>query len=307
MKLFLMQNKYLFLIIVLLSLSSCYKVVDFKPSEIEQQIVVNGVMLPDHYLTVSVRKTARFLDAAPEDVENARVELWAGTEMVEIMTHDSSAYYSTKMHKTQIGIIYTLKVYVAGYDIVTGQDCIPEPQGFEIITFEESSYSTEISEDYYLLSFKVNHSENHNKYYRFYAPNSSSYYGTTNVTHENTRFTSDDAFVLNSHYLSDFFIFPDSSIQDSFQTIHLYIESNWFINQIPENTDIKCLAVFESISENYYDYLESLILYSTNYSSNDPSSTFEGLNTNIENGLGIFAGCNPSTDTLIWSGQIVAP
>ena len=92
-------------------------------------------------------------------------------------------------------------------------------------------------------------------------------------------------------------------ISDTSAIISLFLNENSFSSE--NYPDLKNFAVLNSISENYYKYLKSHIIYNETVFGDDGIMNDYTLFSNIENGIGIFAGCNPYTDTLIWNGQII--
>lgn len=284
------------LIFILFFVISCRTEVKFDFDKIEPQLVVNSIMQPNQFLRVCLSKSANSLDWVPELIDNAVVELWNNDNFIETLTIDSVGFYSTKNYKTMQLIEYTLKIYVEGFDVVTATDYIPEKQYFEILNFEESSFSNEVSEDFYLLSFSFNNNNSKDKYFQLYFP--IKYFSYFKFINSNLYFFSND--LLLKEYND---IFYTNSNTDSIITINLFLNENEYMSG-PFN-DIKNFMVMNSISENYYNYLKSQKIYNNLVGTDDGMMNDYTLFSNIENGIGIFAGCNPNIDTLIWNSEIV--
>lgn len=284
------------LVFILFFAVSCSTEVKFDFDEIAPQIVVNSIMQPNQFLRVCISKTANSLDWAPELIDNAVVELWDNDNFIETLTIDSVGFYSTKNYKPIPLVQYTLKVYVEGFDVVTAIDYIPEKQNFEILNFEESSFSNEISDNFYLLSFSFIHNNSKNKYFQLYFP--IEHFFISKLKSYNLYFFSND--LLLKEYNN---IFYTNFNTDSIVIINLFLKNNANVSG-PIN-DIKNLMVLNSISENYYNYLKSQKIYNNIVGTDDGVMNDYSLFSNIENGIGIFAGCNPNIDTLIWNSEIV--
>jgi hypothetical protein len=298
------MNKYL--IIVLFTLISCTKEVKFTPRDLEPKIVVNSIMYPNQFLNVSVSKTANILELEPQKIDNALVELWLDTELLETLTMDSIGFYSTKNFKTIENINYTLRVKVPEFEEIKATDYIPKKISFYINRFEPSNYPEEYGKKKYILDFTVNFEKNKDAFFEFFSPyefffdeqDGSAFSGKK---YENlSNFLTSNVFILNSYNTSWNFIFSNKQqLKDSINfDIILYKEEEYVVD-----TTYKQLIVLKSLSENLYNYQKSLIIFYQN-------SMEEGINystplySNIENGIGIFAGCNLNIDTLIWNGVI---
>ncbi len=296
-----MKTLYFFIIILFIS---CRSIVKFNPEEIEKQIVVNSIMYPDRYLTVFLSKTANVLEITPELIENATVELWSNDNFIEKLTMDSAGYYSTKVYKTLPLTEYTLKINVEGFEEISATDYIPAIQEFVVTKFEESSFSTDYSDDFYDLTIKLINTNLEGLYFQLFSPYSlirTSYFDTLAV---NADIYSNDTLLLNSYYSWGDYIFKTSYTLNNPLQITLQINTHFILD--PYVFKNYCsLIVLNSISENFYKYLKSYAIWQENYYPDDGMMNDYYLYSNIENGLGIFAGCNLSIDTLIWNNEIV--
>lgn len=279
---------------------SCNTLVDYKQEDFEQQIVVNAVMLPNKYLNVSLSKTANVLDNI-EFVKKAKVELWANNELLEILTKDSTGYYSTKNYKTTSGIEYLLKISIDGFKQITATDIIPEQQNFDILVFEQSNYSDDYIENYDYLQLIINNDNFSDKYFMLNTPikkSSSRNYSFLNFSTYHY-ITSSDYLLRASYYYYLSYIINGEDFNSN-QNINLYTK-NIHISSLDSAT-INKLVVLTSLSENYYHFLVSKSIYNNNHYSEFEMNDYT-IFSNIENGLGVFVGCNPYVDTLIWENQ----
>lgn len=280
---------------------SCQSVVKFNPKEIKKQIVVNSIMYPNRYLTVFLSKTANILDSSPELIENATVELWSNGNFIEKLTMDSAGYYSTKVYKTVPLTLYTLKIYVKGFDEVSATDYIPAKQEFVVTKFEKSSFSTDYSDNFYDLTIKLKNTNSDIHYFQLFSPYLQTLPYLSDTSTENADILSNDTLLLNSYKYENSYIFKISDILNPIQ-ISLYV--NVIMMDMPEENYCS-LIVLNAISENFYKYLKSYAIWQQNYQAQDGMMDDYYLYSNIENGLGIFAGCNLSIDTLIWNNETV--
>jgi len=299
-----MKLKFLYILLFIIYVS-CTKEVKFTQKELEPEIVVNSIMYPNQFLKVSLQKTANILDLKPEKVDNAIVELWNETSLLEKLTLDSVGFYSTKIYKTQENINYTLKIKVPDFDEITATDYIPEKIEFEVTRFEPSNYPVENGNKKFLLDFTVFFSSTNNEFFQFLSPFSYFYkeeysYSSKKKRESISNFISSNLLILNSYCDCCRFIFNDNQQLAESVNFDMFIFKNV---EYPNDTTYNNLIVINSLSENLYNYKKSLMIY---YQNRMLESVNDGvpLFSNIKNGIGIFAGCNLSIDTLIWNGVI---
>lgn len=117
---------------------SCEKAVDvnaLSPENTQQQLVVVSNFTSDREIQVYVSVSQSILSDTPvEYVEDAIVELYRKEELLTQLSFSGEKdkvsnlpFYSANDFQPQVGIEYTVKVDVPGYETVTAQSQIPTP------------------------------------------------------------------------------------------------------------------------------------------------------------------------------------
>lgn len=298
--------KKIITLFLLFLICACTKEVNLNDIDVEQYIVVNSLFTSNEYLTVNICKTgANLLNPEITAITDARVILWNNNEIIEELTHDSVGYYSNKTYKLQEDKEYTITVDVKGFKQVKATDIIPKKvpvlnhnvelnnyildyQTFSTLMFTFSDPL--VTENYYIINIVFEEISN------------------TDTNIYSTVIRSDDDFIffdennVPSFGLDSYFylLFDDNNIDP--QTTKTTI--NYFeINQT-DSLSTKILK-FHSVSKNMYLYYKSAnilgvirdepIFNQTNYYFN--------LYSNVQNGIGIFAGYNTTIDTFLLNGE----
>lgn len=100
-------------------------------------------------IRVQVSKSRSPLDNGPtEYLTNARVEIWEEDKLLERLiisdTRDAKApYYTSEIIKPRIGVDYTVKVAVKGFETVTATSRIPDRVSLDSVVVEDLTASTD--------------------------------------------------------------------------------------------------------------------------------------------------------------------
>lgn len=299
--------KKLLPLFLLFLISACTKEVNLNDIDVEQYIVVNSLFTSNKYLIVNICKTGANL-SNPEitAITDARVILWNNNEIIEELTHDSLGYYSTKTYKLQEAKEYTITVDVEGFEQISATDTIPEKVS---VLGHNVEFNTKIIEgnDFSTLEFIFKDPENQKNYYIL----------TQNIIQYDTFMylgiiKSDDNFIfydensVPSYGLDGYFylLFDDANLNYNItKTTIDYLDNrgvSWNEDTLPTKT-----LELRNVSKNMYLYYKSANILGV--IKNEPifnqTNYYFNLYSNVQNGIGIFAGYNTTVDTFLLNGE----
>ncbi len=301
-----MKTKLLFLLIII-SQISCVKEVDYDFAELEPQVVINSLFCPNEYLKVHISKTAGNFDTICENISDAEVILWANNQQIEQLTYDSSGFYSTKSYKMKPNILYTLKVKAEGKNL-EASDIIPGTKpSFSVNSITDSNFIEEYL-IYSTLSLTLSESLNDSNFYSISCP--FYFYDFDNVLNHSTRYIKSNDVIIQSdentgisYGASFYLIFTNQLINTSEYNLNINFLEN---AQQGVDLDNTTLVTLSSLSKNCYKFLKSdhiaISFYNNEYSLDSYNTFYYNFFSNVNGGLGIFAGYYPSTDTIILNG-----
>lgn len=291
-------------IFLLFLISACTKEVNLNDIDVEQYIVVNSLFTSNEYLTVNICKTGANL-SNPEitAITDARVILWNNNEIIEELTHDSVGYYSTKTHKLEEAKEYTITVDVEGFKQVKATDMIPEKVPVLGHNVELNNYIVDY-QTFSTLEYIFNDPANIENFYIFninvreLSNNDTNIYSTVIRSDDDFIFYDENnvpSFGLDSYF---YLLFDDKNI--SSQTTKITV--NYF--EINQTLSTKILK-FHNVSKNMYLYYKSANILGviTDEPIFNQTNYYFNLYSNVQNGIGIFAGYNTSVDTFLLNGE----
>lgn len=307
------MKKNLNILFIFFALNSCVKEVSVNDIALKQYICVNCLFSTEKYFNVQISLTGKNInDNNTIPINDANVVLWSGNEIVEKLTLDSTGYYSTKIHKPVVNKVYTIKVDIDGFEQVSATDFIPDQIPilrhnieFDNFMMEKAIFSTVNfsfldlidKENYYLL----------NVIRKFYNPFSQKHITTSGLIRSD-----DEIFIRDENHTTtwdwdctNFLIFNDnniSTITSNYFTIYLFESDGEVVSDDYNETKI---LVLKNISKHCYEYFKSLKVHSVviNEPIFNQTNYYYNIYSNVENGLGIFAGYNNYLDTFLLNGQ----
>lgn len=296
-------------LIILLFFISCSTKVEFEIPKTEQMLVLNSLIAPDSVFLVKLSKTAPIISNDREGVNNADIEVWVNGSFKEKLIQIDEGIYKTSF-TPKVDTLYTLYVNVTGFDKLKATTKIPSQpivnSGF--VEFDKY-YAHEISQYVASAEISLYNPLTEVNYYQilFY---SFVYYpiyseGNDTIPIDSVKQIS-NIFYLKSNEPA---ILNEGEIQSNRGgdvTDNLIFSDNL----LDRNTDLVFWvslihawkyhnsALIRSISPEYYLYQRSLIRQFVNINFNaffDLNTLFlsdnpNDLYSNVENGLGIFAG-----------------
>lgn len=295
MKLIFYKKDLFILVLFLFSLLNlqCKKNINVEMPLYHEQLVVQSFFNPDSNFRVYLENSISILENSDsiKTIENANVEIYKENLLFDTLRHEGSGMYVTENKKPLIGENYTLKIHVPGFSDVSGEDEIPLPVPFELISLD--SISTTIDSFYiaadsfyvysytkYNMTFTINDRPNEENYYslHFLPVISISTTNTAIINEESNDISEDNIFRGNSCIFSDF-LFDGERYQIS---INFKIASYDNFSNIGLNLD--------AYSKNLFLFKKSFFQRNDSDWDDSPFTEPSQLHSNIENGLGIFAG-----------------
>lgn len=318
------MTRYSFGIIVLcltcMLISACQEdlILDVDVPESDATLVVNSLFNPDSLLMVQVSQTVPLLGIEkPQEVSDARVELmqdgivkevlpYAGKRQVVGRGFASTGIYRSSSFYPEVGKTYRIRVSASSFDPVSASDAIPK--GVDILS---SSYRKNVASDVVgpldEIRFTFQDTADETNFYNLRV-HSRSFDTTTGSISSYTY-----GFSIISDLKDDFFgADPDQFLGEDklfeADTDGLSFSDGFFDGQEKEivlqlrggdvcgSAAFECQAVVElsAISETFYRYHRTLQLQ--NKTEQNPFAESIQVSSNMDNGVGIFAGYN----TDIW-------
>lgn len=306
-----MKPSFLFLSISILAffVQSCQTVVDVELPEPENKLVVNCLFAQDSTFYFQISHTATILDPdSIEIIKDASIKLTSSDGEEETLTElgtyylqfEEKQYYKSNMRATS-GITYTIEVSHPDYKTVIAQAEVPEGitiQGIDTSTIVDNGY-----EVYRLdITFEDPIGTNYYDVKLHYATVSPIYDEQGNIIAYAPMVTPVYYYPANENLLtgnagtafSDVF-FEGQRFKLNLNVDKYYFENSFFGDTTSQSFPGILLIELRTISEDYFLYEQSLNKYFV--AEGDPFAQPVQVTTNIDGGLGIFAGYGVSIDT----------
>ena len=318
------MKKIIGILCVIFLLASCYRELDFS-DEVNNTVVVSSFVANDSLIKVNILKAIPVDEISQKVyVTDASVKLYEDNVFVENLALADSTYelnstifttyhYQTKNTKAKVGKTYQVEITTADGKLITSETSIPQP--VEIISIDTTFTYAVNQEDHIREAnevFKVRFKDpSGNNYYRI---TMTTRYGTTNgnkFVNVWTRsfnsfypldtifsyFSEDDNNNFSSTTTNNFLIFNDESINGQEFELTLkraYTNVTYYGSRKGEFTQY--IIELQSLTKEGYDYLRSIDLQTQSSGIIEPEPVM--AYSNIENGVGIFAGYSASQKTI---------
>ncbi len=287
------MNRPLSMLMFFVLLSSCIKVVELDVEDLPVQLVVNCFFTENEPFKVNVSRLVEYPDLSNRNIDNAQVLIFENNNLLGQLNHISDSIYTNSSIIPKRGHIYKIEVEVPGYPTAIATDNLPLKVPINNCTYkleagidgEGDSYDQLIisfndidSADFYSIQvFNIWEKGVYNETMDFweYIP----------VWYPIELFSQDPAIVaegtFNDEY-PNYLVFNDALFKN--KTYNLLINTYYDIED-------HLRIILETGTEDYYLYRKRLIKHEP-YSYQDPFKPYDPvqLYSNIENGLGIFAG-----------------
>lgn len=259
--------------------SACETIVEVDLPEYDPVLVANVIFSPDSVWAARLYKSKGILEKGRiESVVNAIVEIKDGEEIVANLSHVSEGYYKTLFDiKPEIGRTYTLTAQAPDLNAIEATDIIPTPVQLTAVDgivdqreWDITAHFTDpVGKNYYqVVVFEERILSN----------------GSTALFP--AYFGSDDLLFFNKGGIqNEEAIFDDALIGE--KTYSLKLTARSF-------NSIRAMHVMlMSVTESYFKYMKSS--QSQEKNGDNPFASPVQVYTNIEKGIGIFAGFSGSS------------
>ncbi len=293
--------------ILILFSFSCSTKIELDIPASPPQIVVNSLITKDSLVSVSVFKTAPMLSNDIDFVNNAGVELFGQGNFIEKLQLKEAGIYQSTI-RAEAGIDYQIYIEVPEFPEISSSAKIPPPVAITGGTIkldsyydqQQLSYESEIEisfydppeiENYYQVTFYS---------YSFGASEWDTIINDFIVT-DSTRYYSDISFLNSNDPVitneGDLQYYHEGSEIRSLVFSDKLLNKNRSISFLVGGLGKNSVVVLRNISFDYYKFHKSKVRQAFNQGlgSFDATNAFLVVNpndlySNIENGLGIFAG-----------------
>jgi len=318
------MKRYPIIILLLATIFSCTKTLDFDEANNESQFVLNSIIWPDSVFAASISKsTSILMDKQVGQITGGTLDLYEDGTLLTQITSPTGQFYASGI-KPKAGKSYRIVVNSNGKQL-EAETTIPDQA--EILSIDTSSVKDEYG--YKRINYKVKIKDPiGDDYYRIVVMNEtlskmtfidSEKKKTTAYYLQNMQYSilSDDP-VFNSVYNNmgediidmgpenDYNIFPDDYFKGKEYSVQFqispygygyynpYSSGSVYNPNSPNNTIFERNTIhIQKLSKDLYNYLKYLKLY--NHYHDNPFSEPVPVYSNVKNGTGIFAGFNDNT------------
>jgi hypothetical protein len=271
-------NKILPLIFAFM-FSSCIQVVEMEVEATPTLLVINCFFTENEPFIVHVSRLAPYKDSSDRTIQDAKVTIYADGKFYGLLPFQISAspsiasIYTNAEIKPVSGVLYEVRVEVMGYPVATAKDSLPGDVKIDDVSYIADAGMYEDGLSYNQFSI------------RFHDRPGADYYL---IDFDGLEiFSTDPAIVAEGITGSDFekyFVFNDALFKNNVYTLKINM-GDYYSNIM------KYTVLLISGTYNYHQYLKRLIHHGS-YSWQDPFKPFDPvpLYSNVQNGLGIFAG-----------------
>jgi hypothetical protein len=292
--------------------ATCERPVELSLGNPSPQLVISSDFTAGQNVLVTVTETQNILESpAIKFVDDATVEVFQEDELLETLTFIPQTNrlppkYVSNQFKPQEGETYILKASAPGFDPIMAQSHVPYP--VEISQLFVSNVDLTVNSD-----AQNDMTYSYNVQLQFEDPADMVNYYHLNFLQKVFSFTvlEGDTIIISSSLEPVSF-----SPQNNKNTFIAYFLGGVLFEDTEFNGDLitasfnisisidseaqllgPMVAQLRNVSEHYYHYYNSVSRQQT--SGNDPFSPPVFIDSNVENGKGVFAGYNQSTDSTL--------
>lgn len=312
------MKKYILYSLILVSLFSCTKTLDFDDEQLADLLVLNSIVWQDSVFKASFIKSASILEAGSEPgqpVTNGTLDIYENNQLLAHLTSSTGAFRANGL-KPKAGYSYRMVATGNGQQ-VTAETTLPvkaevlsvdtlivkNPDNSWGITFNIRMKDTP-GDDYYRIILmhnslsRMTFQDIDNKLItRYYLRNDASGLHTDDPVFKSVYNNSGDE-ILDMGPENRYYIFPDDLFEGKERTIQVrkYFFYNYYDPQNPgyygsqDRIYDRFTVHIQRLSKDLFNYLKYLELY--NYYHDNPISEPVPVYSNVKNGAGIFAGFN---------------
>jgi hypothetical protein len=295
--------KRIFLITSLLSVFGCELSLqsDITPDFGRPQLVINAILDTDSVFQATITINKPILEDGPfESVENATVTISDENGYAEILPYVEDGLYASAEKKPEPGKAYTIAVTAPGFETARATSYVPHPAQITYLRFGNPT----LTNDYYNspidIDLKFNDAANEENFYEIMVASGDPYYDP--IRQENVNFFSDVAVTQKGIQNDQTVVGNRLLIKDIFfngkeATLALSTNITLWYGSVSA-------IVLRTVSKEYYDYVVTSKLHTD--VKNNPFAQPVNVATNIENGLGLFAGHSNSKQIIVRPLPVIA-
>lgn len=321
------MKRFIFLLLMLVTLFSCTKTIDFEDEELAHLAVVNSIIWPDQSFSVMLNQSTSILtNEQTNRTLEGTMDLFEDGTLIRQLTSQSGVFSADDIYP-RAGKNYRMVISTNGQQ-VEAETTIP-PKA-DIVSVDTTNYNGNGLNHIY-FKIKINDAEG-DDYYRLVLVNENLVMFPAQNENDTTRYlhytnqgaigTDDPVFksvynnfgdeIIDYGPENDYFIFPDTYFQGKEYTLQFYI-SGHYINPFnpnpgseygggynnpndsinkngPQQIYGRSTIHVQHLSKDFYNYLKYLKLYHQYH--DNPFSEPVAVYSNVKNGAGIFAGFN---------------
>ena len=287
----------LFLILSALTLSNCTKEIEFDAQDIAPRIVVNSLFTNDSIWSAHISRSVGVLETTSyTTIDNASVNIFDdNTNLVTTLTHQGDGLYTSPTGVSpQPNQSYTLEASASGYESVNATNSIPS--AVPIYQLDTVTSTNNDGETILEATITFQDPPNISNYYMLEVFVTGMYYDEWEQDsieiREPLQISCDD---INVETVNRFNF-------GGFENTYLYLmlkdqnfdgENYSLTFSVINYAELKEMDLFGEIrlvntSEEYFNYLKSFNMYQRTI--NNPFATPVQVYSNVNNGMGIFAG-----------------
>jgi len=253
---------------------------------------------------VQVTLSANLTDSVPPPVDNALVIIETSAEMPDTLVYTEKGWYiSSRVVKA--GVNYTCKVNIAGFPQISAQTTVPEPAAIDSVVFTDLAGRGEEGEKISSVEFSIQNDLTRKQFwqvqlitegmrtdYNFEKNEWTEYFGIEDEYIY--MLAGQDTVLLNE--ANPLFLFSNKMMKSNRYRVKFYFNENY----TQFNRDQTPYIVLRSVDESYYKYLKQYYIYeSAGYTDIGKTPQKYPLYSNINNGLGVFAGISSTRKELL--------
>ena len=282
----------------LLVLAACEKEVEWDTSNYQPKLVVNALFNPDSSWAVEVAKSQSVVaEEVNFEVTDAVVKLFEANELQAFATLDlasdggngETSIYRVQNFQPEPGKSYTITVEKSGFETVIAERAAVPTQP----TIDAAVLNTDLESDFEFrgsIDLTFTDDPNDANYYHLIIRRPSFTQGDGSITLSGY---DPEAFNLGSFanafdYYEEGFLFSDEDFNGQIRTVNCAL--NTFFDPDLKPYD-HFFVELRGVSQDYYEYHKT-----ANDQFYSPINKYVEVHTNIQNGLGIFAGYNAATE-----------
>ena len=277
-------------------IQSCETVVDLKIPEHKQLLVPNCFFNPDSFMEVQLSTSKGSLDNNQKinTVNVATIQIFENGQIKEILVQTGDGIYKANNFKPQAGKSYEVKINAGNYDEIDATNTVPIAVPINNFSFKDSAFIESGGSGGYVSQLTLNFSD----------PAAEKNYYAVQVFTYDTMFLNfppgpGDTLII-ARMLYTYSEDPNSTgssysgvmMNDELINGQSYsLKINFSSNELMPNS--KITAVLQSVSKELFLYTTTLSNQQNN--QGNPFSEPVRVYSNINKGLGIFAGFSSST------------